>query len=49
MTDKPCRWCRWYVPGWCSLADVPTGSDATCDEWEREPGADDDKEDGCTT
>jgi len=40
----PCRWCRHYTPGWCQHHDVPTSPAATCQQWEREPGADDDKE-----
>lgn len=39
----PCRDCTHHEPGWCHHHQTPTGEQATCDEWMREPGADDDK------
>ncbi len=47
MTDdhpRPCRWCRHHAPGWCHRHDVPVSPVATCADWEREPGADDDRD-----
>jgi hypothetical protein len=41
--DKPCKHCVWYVTDWCGLNDEPTSRDGTCQDWQREPGSDDDK------